>query len=59
MVRPMAEDQIEHGELTERFRAFAETVDPAPSRSLPLALMAGGAVLVLALLATVVYLLAA
>jgi hypothetical protein len=57
MVRPMAEDHIEQGELTERFRAFAETVDPAPSRSLPLTLIVGGVVLVLALVAAVVFLL--
>ena len=56
MVRPMAEEQIEQGELTERFRAFAETVDPAPSRSLPMALIVGGAVLVLALVAALVLL---
>ena len=49
MVRPMADDQIEQGELTERFRAFAETVDPGPSRSLPVALIVVGAVVVLAL----------
>jgi len=53
----MAEDQIEQGELTERFRAFAETVDPAPSRSLPLTLIVGGVVLVLAVVAAVVFLL--
>ena len=56
MVRPMAEEQIEQGELTERFRAFAEKVDPAPSRSLPLALIVGGAILVLALVAALVLL---
>ena len=56
MVRPMAEEQIEQGELTERFRAFAETVDPAPSRSLHLALIVGGTVLVLALVAALVLL---
>ena len=56
MVRPMAEEQIEQGELTERFRAFAETVDPEPSRSLPMALIVGGAALVLALVAAIVLL---
>ena len=28
------------GELTERFRAFSETVDPAPSKAFPIALIA-------------------
>ena len=57
MVRPMADDQIEQGELTERFRAFAETVDPAPSRSLPVALIIVGAVVVLALVVAGAFLL--
>ena len=44
----MADEQAEPtGELTERFRAFAETVDPAPSRTMPLGLIAAGAVVLL------------
>jgi hypothetical protein len=34
------EQQVESGEMTERFRAFSQTVDPAPSRALPIALTA-------------------
>lgn len=49
----MAEEQIEQGELTERFRAFSEGVDPEPSRALPLALLVGGAVVVVALIGVV------
>lgn len=56
IVRPMADNQVEPGELTERFRAFAETVDPAPSRTLPVALMVTGAVVVLALVVTILFL---
>jgi hypothetical protein len=47
MVPGMADEQAEAGELTERFRAFAETVDPKPSNALPMGLIvAAGAVLV-------------
>lgn len=53
----MADDQTEHGELTERFRAFADSVDPAPSRALPVALIVGAAVLLVALVAAIVLLL--
>jgi hypothetical protein len=53
MVRGMADDQRETGEITERFRAFAETSDPDPGKGLPIALIVGAAVLV-ALLAVAV-----
>jgi hypothetical protein len=53
MVRGMADDQKETGEITERFRAFAETSDPAPSKGLPIALIVGAVVLV-ALLAVAI-----
>ncbi len=47
MVPGMADEQAEPGELTERFRAFSETVDPKPSKALGTGLMvAAGAVLV-------------
>lgn len=46
MVRGMADDQQETGEITERFRAFAEASDPAPSKGLPIALIVGGVILV-------------
>jgi hypothetical protein len=53
----MADEQAatgaEPGELTERFRAFAETVDPAPSKSMPLGLIAAAAVVVVVLVAVV------
>jgi hypothetical protein len=54
----MSEDQIEQGELTERFRAFSESVDPEPSRALPVALLAVGAVVLVALIVVVWLLLA-
>ena len=41
----MADDQLEHGELTDRFRAFSQSVDPEPSRVLPVALIAAAAVI--------------
>ena len=44
------EQHVETGELTERFRAFSETVDPEPSKAFPLALI-GLAVLGVAVLA--------
>ena len=44
----MPEDQIEPGELTERFRAFSESVDPEPSRALPVALLVAGGVTLVA-----------
>lgn len=48
----MADEQIEQGELTERFRAFSESVDPEPSRVMPVALIvaAGVGVVVIAAL---------
>jgi hypothetical protein len=58
MVPGMSEEQIEHGELTERFRAFARSADPEPKRTARNALFAGAAiVVVLALVALVVLLL--
>ena len=58
MVRGMADDQRETGENTERFRAFAETSDPAPSKGLPIALIVGAAVLVALLAVAIVALVA-
>jgi hypothetical protein len=46
MVRGMADEQAEPGELTDRFRAFAEAVDPKPSKALPVGLLAAVAVFV-------------
>ena len=55
----MADEQAETpGEMTERFRAFAEAVDPAPSRTLPMGMMAAGAVILLLLIVVVWVLLA-
>jgi hypothetical protein len=48
----------EPGELTSRFRAFAETTDPEPSKALPLGLIAAVAV-VLVILVVVVWILVA
>lgn len=47
----MSDEQIERGELTERFRAFSESVDPEPSRAVPVALLVVGAVVLVALIA--------
>ena len=58
MVRGMSDEQTEPGELTDRFQAFAQTVDPAPSRGLPIALIAGGALLVFVLIVAIWVLLA-
>jgi hypothetical protein len=54
MVPGMTDEQVEPGELTDRFRAFSETVDPAPSRALPVALIAAAAVAVVVLIAILV-----
>jgi hypothetical protein len=35
----MTDEQVEPGELTERFRAFSESVDPEPSKAFPMALI--------------------
>ena len=58
MVPGMADEQREPGELTDRFRAFAETVDPQPSRALPVGMLVAGAIVVVALIAVVWILLA-
>jgi hypothetical protein len=49
----MSEEQIEPGEMTERFRKFSESVDPEPSRTLPAALLVVGAVVVVGLIVVV------
>jgi hypothetical protein len=57
MVPGMSEEQTEHGELTERFRAFAQSADPEPNRTSRNALLVGAViVVVLALVAIVVML---
>ncbi len=53
MVPGMADEQAEPGELTDRFRAFAETVDPKPSRALPAGLLAAAAVFLVVLIVVV------
>jgi hypothetical protein len=54
MVPNMTDDHHEPGEITERFRAFAESSDPAPSRGLPAVLIVGAVVvMVLAALAII------
>ena len=53
----MSEEHVEHGELTERFRAFAQSNDPEPNRTARNALLIGaGIVVLLALVALVVLL---
>jgi hypothetical protein len=53
----MSEEHVEHGELTERFRAFAQSADPEPNRTARNALLAGAViVVVLAIVALVVML---
>jgi hypothetical protein len=49
----MSDEQIEPGELTERFRAFSEQVDPQPSKAMPVTLMVAGVVVVVAFVALV------
>jgi hypothetical protein len=49
-----SEEQVEPGDMTDRFQAFSETVDPAPSRALPIALVVAAGVAIIALVATVV-----
>lgn len=58
MVRGMSDEQIEPGDLTERFRAFAQSADPAPSRALPVALIVAGVATVLAVVVVIWMLLA-
>jgi hypothetical protein len=51
----MSEEHVEHGELTERFRAFAQSADPEPNRTARNALLVGAViVVVLAIVALVV-----
>jgi hypothetical protein len=53
----MSEEKTEHGELTERFRAFAQSTDPEPNRTARSALLVGAVIVVLlALVALVVML---
>jgi hypothetical protein len=54
----MSEEQQEPGELTERFRAFSQSVDPQPSKALPLALIATVGAVALVLIVVVWLLLA-
>jgi hypothetical protein len=42
----MSEEQTEHGELTERFRAFAQSADPEPNRTARNALVVGAVIVV-------------
>lgn len=58
IVPGMADEHNEPGEVTDRFRAFAETVDPEPSKALPVGLIAAAAAVVVAL-AVVVWILVA
>ena len=50
----MSDEQTETGDLTERFRAFAQEVDPQPSRTLPVAMMVGVGAAVIIIVATVI-----
>jgi hypothetical protein len=58
MVPGMSEEQTEHGELTERFRAFAQSADPEPNRTARNALLAGAAIVILLALVALVVVLA-
>jgi hypothetical protein len=53
----MSDEQTETGDLTERFRAFAQEVDPQPSRTLPVAMMIGIGAGVVIIVAAVIALL--
>jgi hypothetical protein len=59
MVPGMADEQAEAGELTERFRAFAEAVDPKPSNALPMGLIVAAGAVVVAVIVVVWVLVAA
>jgi len=59
MVAGMSDEQMEPGNMTERFRAFAQSVDPEPSRIPLLVLMSAGAVAVLAVIVLILWLLIA
>ena len=48
-----ATEHVEPGELTRRFRAFAETTDPEPSKALPVGLIAAAVVAFVVLVAVV------
>jgi len=56
MVAGMSDEQIEPGHLTERFRAFAHSVDPEPSRTPQIVLVAAGAAVLLVAIAIIVWL---
>jgi F0F1-type ATP synthase membrane subunit c/vacuolar-type H+-ATPase subunit K len=49
----MSDELSEAGDLTDRFRAFAQSKDPEPSRLLPRMLLVAGIVAVLAVFAVV------
>jgi hypothetical protein len=53
MVPGMADEQTEPGELTERFRAFAEKVDPEPSKALPAGLIAAASAVLVVLIVVI------
>jgi hypothetical protein len=53
-VPDMADEQSERGEITERFRAFAEASDPPPGKGLPIGLLVGAVVLVALLVVAVI-----
>jgi hypothetical protein len=50
----MSDEQAQPGELTERFVAFSQSVDPAPSKALPYALIAIGAAIVVGIVVMLV-----
>jgi hypothetical protein len=55
----MSEEQMQqHGELTERFRAFAQSTDPEPNRTARKALFAGAVIVMLLAIVALVVLLA-
>ena len=52
----MSDQQKEPGEVTERFKAFAQSADTAPSRVLPIALGVIGAAILVVLIVTLIVL---
>jgi hypothetical protein len=50
----MSEEQLESGEITERFRAFAQSVDPEPNRTLPIVISVAGAVVLIGIVVLVI-----
>ncbi len=54
MVAGMSDEPVEPGNLTERFRIFAQSADPEPGRLPQILLIAIGAALLIAFIAVAI-----